>query len=478
MLFNSIAFLIFLPLVFAVHWLLPHRFRWILLLAASYYFYMSWNVKYVVLILFVTVISYIMAILIEESNSKLYKQLFLSITIVSCLGILFFFKYFNFFSQSLTRFLQLFALPIHPVTLKLMLPVGISFYTFQTLSYVIDVYRGTVSAEKHLGFYALFVSFFPQLVAGPIERTSNLLPQLKKERQFSYEQGMTGVRHIIWGFFKKVAVADIISPVVDQVFNDLPGYHGIDYFIVLCLFAVQIYCDFSGYSDIAVGTAKLLGIDLMKNFKSPYFSCSIQEYWSRWHISLSQWFRDYLYIPLGGSRCSKWKHYRNILVTFLVSGLWHGASGTYVLWGGLHGCIQVFEQILKKPLAKFKEKPVGRLFCSFAVFNFCNVGWILFRADSFTDSRYIFSHILDDVLSPSLYFRSGLGLSVMHTAFILIGILFVWIFDYVDSQRDAILAFGTIPKWGRCIIGYVLIVFVIAAAISGQGANQFVYFQF
>lgn len=334
MLFNSFAYAIFLPIVFALYWLLPHKYRWALLLVASYYFYMSWNVKYVGLILFTTIASYVAALLMEKYENKKAKKIVLLATAVLCLGVLFFFKYFNFVSSSVAELLSLISIQFSPLTLKLLLPVGISFYTFQTLSYVIDVYRGDVKAEHHFGYYATFISFFPQLVAGPIERTENLLPQIKAQHTFDYEQATYGLKLMAWGFFKKIVIADSLSVYVSKVYNAPQSFEGFALILATVFFTFQIYCDFSGYSDIAIGTAKLMGINLMTNFKSPYFSTSIKEFWSRWHISLSTWFRDYVYIPLGGNRVSKVRHALNLLITFLVSGLWHGANWTFVLWGG------------------------------------------------------------------------------------------------------------------------------------------------
>ncbi|MBQ4429881.1 MAG: MBOAT family protein, partial [Synergistaceae bacterium] len=280
MLFNSWQFGVFLPIVFALYWSLPHRFRWALILIASYWFYMSWNVKYVVLILFTTGISYIAAIMLERfRNNPHAKKLILTFTLLSCLGVLFVFKYFNFFAGAVADFLQMFALHLHPSTLKLLLPVGISFYTFQTLAYVIDVYRGNTKAEHHFGIYAAFISFFPQLVAGPIERTNNLLPQIKARHDFDYGQAVYGVKLMAWGFFKKLCVADVLAVYSDRVFNDVYNYRGFALILAAGFFTFQIYCDFSGYSDIARGCAKLFGIELMENFRSPYFSASIREFW-------------------------------------------------------------------------------------------------------------------------------------------------------------------------------------------------------
>ena len=322
MLFNSLAFAVFLPIVFILFWAMPQKHRWIVLLLSSYYFYMSWNVKYVVLILFTTVVSYVTALLMEKTEQKKTRRLLLVAALMASLGVLFVFKYFNFLSESLNAVFTRFAIPLHPITLKLMLPVGISFYTFQTLSYVIDVYKGEVKAEKHFGRYGAFISFFPQLVAGPIERTSNLLPQMNKEKfTFSYDNAAYGLKLMAWGFFKKLVIADNLAVYVDQIFNDVHYYSGFSVLLAVFFFTLQIYCDFSGYSDIAIGTARLFDIRLMTNFKSPYFSNSIREFWSRWHISLSTWFRDYVYIPMGGNRVSKLRNSFNLLVTFLVSGL-------------------------------------------------------------------------------------------------------------------------------------------------------------
>ena len=340
MLFNSLSYAIFLPLVFIIYWLLPNKYRWILLLIASYYFYMSWNAKYVFLIFITTFTSYLCAILTEKNRE--HKKLILTITLIVCLGILFVFKYFNFFFESINYLL---GNKLHSISLNLLLPVGISFYTFQTLSYCIDVYRGDIKAEKHFGYYATFVSFFPQLVAGPIERPDNLLPQLRKEKEFDYNKAVYGLKLMTVGFFKKIVVADNLAYYVDMVYNDLSYYQGFALVLAAFFFTIQIYCDFSGYSDIAKGSAKLLNIDLMDNFKTPYFSTTIKEFWSRWHISLSSWFKDYVYIPLGGNRCSKLRHYFNLLATFLVSGLWHGANITFVIWGGIHGLLQILEDI-------------------------------------------------------------------------------------------------------------------------------------
>lgn len=334
MLFNSVSYGIFLPIVFILYWLLPHRFRWGLLLVSSYYFYMSWNAKYVALIFITTFVSYVAAILVEKAKTRQGKLRIICLSALICLGILFYFKYFNFISQSFVDLMSLFAIQLNPLTINVLLPVGISFYTFQTLSYIVDVYRGEVKAERHFGHYATFISFFPQLVAGPIERTKNLLPQLKAEHRFDYRQASYGLKLMGWGFFKKLVIADVLAKYVQTVFTSPQEFQGFALVLASVFFSIQIYCDFSGYSDIAIGTAKLLGINLMTNFKNPYFSTSVKEFWSRWHISLSTWFRDYVYIPLGGNRKGVLRRNVNLMITFLASGLWHGTEWTFVFWGG------------------------------------------------------------------------------------------------------------------------------------------------
>ena len=335
MLFHSISFAVFLPVVFLLYWMGPVKCRWMLLLAASYYFYMSWNVKYAAFILAATFLSYISALFIEKTDSVRMKKGCLLLSGLLILGILFVFKYFNFFFEAIDMLADKCSISLHPITLTLILPVGISFYTFQTLSYVIDVYRGDIPAERHFGYFAAFVSFFPQLVAGPIERASNLLPQIKEKKEFQIQNAGYGARLMAVGYFKKVVLADTFAKYADVIFSDVYAYDGFALCMASLFFTFQIYCDFSGYSDIAVGTARLFGMELMENFKSPYCSVSIHDFWRRWHISLSTFFRDYVYIPLGGSRSGKIKKVRNLICTFLLSGLWHGADWRFVVWGGV-----------------------------------------------------------------------------------------------------------------------------------------------
>ncbi len=480
MLFNSFAFAVFLPIVFIIYWILPKKCQWLVILISSYYFYMSWNVKYVFLILLTTVISYVTAILLEKEKKERLRKLYLSVAFLFCLGVLFFFKYFNFISTSIAGVLQRFSINYSPFMVNVLLPVGISFYTFQTLAYVIDVYRGDVSAERHFGKYAAFISFFPQLVAGPIERTSNLLPQIKRENTFEYGQASYGLKLMVWGFFKKIVVADTLAVYVDAVYNNLYDYKGMVLGIATVLFTVQIYCDFSGYSDIAVGCAKLFGIDLMFNFKSPYFSSSVKEFWSRWHISLSTWFRDYVYIPLGGNRVSKWRHGLNLLITFLVSGLWHGAAWTYVIWGGVHGLAQVIENFFTKEKKKGQDKGRLRIGRMILVFIFVSFAWIFFRAQSLSDAAYVIRYTFSGIRHPMQYLKTGyhdLGLAkkTIATCIGMIGLL--GIYDALSLKYDVIECIGRWKVVLRWLLYLAIVLLILFGAPIGN-ASSFIYFQF
>lgn len=460
-----------MPVVFVLYWLLPHKYRWALLLVSSCYFYMSWNPNYIVLILSATVVSYLAGILLVKTEQPGQRKAILVSAVGICLSLLFFFKYFNFFSDSVVRLLGLFSIRLHPVTLKVLLPVGISFYTFQTLSYVIDVYRGKVKPEHHFGIYATFVSFFPQLVAGPIERTENLLPQISREKTFRYDQAAYGLKLMAWGFFKKLAIADVLGPLADQAYANLAGCSTLDLLAAVLCFALQIYCDFSGYSDIAIGSAKLLGIDLMTNFRSPYFAKSIREFWSRWHISLSTWFRDYVYIPLGGSRRGKGKTCRNLLITFLVSGLWHGANWTFVVWGGLHGLAQVLEKLLSKGKQRL---PVLR---QAGVFLFCCITWVFFRAESFSDAFCLLSELGQGLAGNGCWQFRVLQIDLPLLAQAAVSVALLGVFDYCSLKTDVIdwvSRRSPVVKWGI----YLLLIWLILCFMPVTGSSEFVYFQF
>ncbi len=484
MLFNSNAFYVFLPVVFAIYWMMPQKYRWGVLLVSSYYFYMSWNVKYVVLILLTTVVSYGTALLMERAQDRRKRKLCLAGALVICLGVLFFFKYFNFLSASVAAALQSLAIPVHEVALNLMLPVGISFYTFQTLSYVIDVYRGKEKVCHHFGKYAAFISFFPQLVAGPIERTGNLLPQIEREHDFDADKAIYGSKMIAWGFFKKIAVADAISEYVDVVYNGVSEFTGFPLVLATLFFTIQIYCDFSGYSDIALGVAKLFDIDLMTNFKSPYFSASIREFWSRWHISLSTWFRDYVYIPLGGSRRGKGRTRWNLLVTFLCSGLWHGANWTYVIWGLIHGLGQIAERAWNSLFPPKKgERSWWRVFITFF---FVSFAWIFFRANSLADAGYVVTHLLDGITNPLTYVISGYrayysagmvqGSRFLTLLLCVFCMLVLVLHDWLDLKESIWSRLGRLRKPVRYALYFLLLFLVLSSRQIGE--YEFVYFQF
>ena len=474
MLFNSWQFGIFLPLVFALYWSVPQRFKWLIILISSYWFYMSWNIKYVTLILFTTLISYTAALLLERFNKNMaMKKLILTSTLIACLGVLFTFKYFNFFSQSFIEFMSLFAIHLHPVTLKLLLPVGISFYTFQTLGYVIDVYRGNTGAEKHFGIYAAFISFFPQLVAGPIERTNNLLPQIKAYHEFNYDQAVYGLKLMAWGLFKKLVVSDNLAAEADKIFGSLYDYHGFTLILASMYFVIQIYCDFSGYSDIARGCSKLFGIELMHNFRSPYFASSIREFWSRWHISLSTWFRDYVYIPLGGNRVSRFRHNINLMITFMISGLWHGANWTFIIWGSLHGLAQIIENaFMKKRDDVHGFKWLLRVIC---VFLFCSFMWVFFRAQSLSEAMYIFTHMFSGISDIRSYLHADMAAKKIFMA----GGLIVAIYDYISlvKGQEAVNLLRDKSAFTRWLVYISLGLAVIIFSPKGA-ATEFIYFQF
>jgi len=488
MVFNSFEFLIFFPVVTALYFLLPKQLKWAMLLAASYYFYMSWNADLVFLILFTTIISYVSALIIEKKReNKALTRLCITVTLVASLGVLFFFKYFNFISSSVTGLLTSLGMDVPPVEFNLILPVGISFYTFQTLSYAIDVYRGTVKAERHFGYYALFVSFFPQLVAGPIERPDNLLPQLRADNRPSWRNTIGGLRKMLIGFFKKVVVADMLATYVNSVYNDAAGASGLGVVLATVMFAFQIYCDFAGYTDIAIGCAEIMGIRLMKNFNLPYTAQSIKEFWARWHISLSTWFRDYLYIPLGGNRCSKFRHQLNVMIVFLVSGLWHGAAWSFVIWGALHGSYQIIGYLTKPTRQKLLAKlgvpeDVGWLKFARQCFTFVlvNFAWIFFRANSFADLKLLISKLFTDWSLDASYFTvtfSSMNLTLIGG---LLALMSVIVMNRLDNSTMTTSGDGEVSISDGLRHAYIIWAVALAwmLLLVGDGASTFIYFQF
>ncbi len=487
MLFNSVQYLVFFSVIFMIYWAVPNKYRIPLILFGSYFFYMCWDAKYIVLIIGITLISYFGARILSGTQSSKVRKITLVVVCMLCLSTLFFFKYLNFTIDTVNRINSMFGISrMQLKNVSLVLPVGISFFTFQSMSYVIDVYRAQTKEEKNLITYATFVSFFPQLVAGPIERSSNLLPQIKSNHQFDYDSAMEGFFLIIWGMMKKVAIADIAAKYVDYVYLTPKEYKGFDLILAVVLFTIQIYCDFSGYTDIAIGSAKMLGISLMDNFRAPYFSKSVKEYWSRWHISLSTWFRDYVYIPLGGNRCSSIRRDFNLMITFLASGLWHGANWTFVVWGGLHGLAQVAENRLHSLVRRCEivNKNAGfrgwvlKISAWFVCFFFINLSWIPFRAGSISDAIYVLSNVfcVEHHSSHGLLFFKIL--ETKEIVIILINLLLLSIFDIVKKYKDPIKQYRKLPLLIKICIGYLIFADIMLVVFNGSGNNQFVYFQF
>ena len=475
MIFNSLAFAVFFPVVFLLYWAVHQKYRWIFLLLSSYYFYMSWNAKYAVILLLITGTTYFCARMIEQTIEKRRKQLWMWLGVSSSFVVLFFFKYFNFVSESIARVFQSFSIPMNPVTVRFLLPIGISFYTFKAVSYILDVYRGDMTSERHFGYYALYLSFFPDLVSGPIDRAKELLPQLKKEKVFYYDEGVYGLKLMLLGFIKKLVIADALTKYVDVIFNNVMNYRGLSFVIASFLFTFQIYCDFSGYSDIAIGAARLLGIELMDNFKSPYFAQSIKEFWSRWHISLSHWFRDYIYIPLGGNRVKKIRNNWNIFITFLVSGLWHGASWNFVIWGGIHGLFQVIENSIPSSLNKRKGlmRQVGLTIGTFLLVNFA---WIFFRANTWEDAVYFIRNMFVRwSISQAL---ADLGMSGKHVVRIGGILMSLLLFDYFNQQKDLLKEMGKLWLPLRWLLYFAIVLLIVVLKIHNGTSQQFIYFQF
>ena len=489
MLFNSLHYLIFLPIVVTLYYLLPHRWRWLLLLVASYYFYMSWKAVYAVLLVISTAVAYFTALGIDRTADPRRKKRLLWACLTVLLGILFTFKYFNFANASLQHVFTSLKIPLTMPVLDLLLPIGISFYTFQKISYVVDVYHGRVPAEKHFGIFAVYSCFFPQLVAGPIERARHLLHQFYEQHEFSCERATSGLMLILWGFFKKVTVADRLSLLVKAVYGDPHSYSGLPLLVATVFFSFQIYCDFSGYTDIAIGSARLLGFDLMANFRQPYFSRSIPEFWHRWHISLSTWFRDYLYIPLGGSRVVKWRWYYNLFITFLLSGLWHGANWTFAAWGAVHGSFMVLDSLFGPARdwlrARLAAKSAQTIFDGVNVgltFGLVAVAWIAFRAANFGDAWYIFTHLFSgarhwlDYGTASIQFR-GMGIMLPELIYSLVFTGMVVAYDLLDSRENVWERLKRSPRPVRWLADYGLLILVLFFAPYNQAQN-FIYFQF
>ena len=485
MTFNSWEFLLFYPIVALLYFVLPKKLKWPMLLVASYYFYMCYQANLVFLILGTTFISWAASNIIERTENKKTKKICLAVTLIVCLGVLFFYKYFNFLAGSVTSLIELFGGTPSPVVLNLILPVGVSFYTFQTLSYVIDVYRGDIKTERNFFFYALFVSFFPQLVAGPIERPGNLIPQLKEPKPWNNDDAIKGAKHMIVGFFKKVAVADLLSLYVNEIYNDVESATAIGVIIATAMFAVQIYCDFSGYTDIAIGCARIMGIRLMQNFNHPYTATTIKEFWSRWHISLSSWFKDYLYFPLGGSRCSKPRHLMNLFIVFLVSGLWHGAAWTYVIWGAIHGVYQIIgnltigkrNAILEK-IGLSKKHPAVIYARRVIVFVLVCFAWLFFRANTTADALYLVKVLFTGFEVGLAETLKIMNLDLTNILMCILSIATLIMIDHLLKYEDEIGGSYALTKNGTFIYYVWMIMFAWAILLSHDMSSTFIYFQF
>ncbi|MFC1828170.1 MBOAT family O-acyltransferase [Thermodesulfobacteriota bacterium] len=477
MLFNSFEFIFFFIAITAAYFLIPYRFRIWLLLAGSYYFYMRWKWNYIFLILAQTGINYYCGLKIGTSEVKKEKMFWLWTALTFSLGMLFFFKYYNFANDSAKAVFNAMGLSYLVPHLNIILPVGISFYTFQTLSYTIDVYRGRCEVEPHFGRFALFVSFFPQLVAGPIERANQLLVQFKRQNRFDLIRLTEGGKLIVWGMFKKVVIADRLAVYVDRVYAQPDLYSGASLAIATYFFAFQIYCDFSGYSDIAIGVARVLGYDIMQNFRLPYLATSIGDFWRRWHISLSTWFRDYLYIPLGGNRVGIEHWVFNIYIVFLLSGMWHGANWTFFAWGSLHGIFYLLEFGGKWFQKRFlPENPRFRTLMQpvriFVTFHLVLLAWVFFRAGSLSDAGLIVSRIFTDFGGP---FYLGASQLTTFLSICLIGLL---VFVQISQKRGWISIYFSVPRMPYQIRWAGYLGMLIGIALLGKSSNEFIYFQF
>ena len=512
MLFNSVAFLIFFPVVTTAYFLLPHRFRWMLLLGASCYFYMAFIPKYILILAITITVDYFAGLGLERFEGR-KKRWTLMASILTNIGMLAFFKYFNFANENLAMLAKFIGwnYPIH--SLSIILPIGLSFHTFQSLSYTIEVYRGRQKAEHHFGYLALYVMYYPQLVAGPIERPQNILHQLHTEQHFDYQRVADGLKWMAWGMFKKIVVADRMVLFVNPVYNDPTHHNGPALVFATLAFAIQIYCDFSGYSDIALGSAQVMGVKLMKNFNHPYFARSISEFWRRWHISLSTWFRDYLYIPLGGNRVTKPRWAFNLFITFLISGLWHGANWTYILWGALHGSylvLSILTEPLWKSLSAFlrvdKLPHLKIAISTLTTFSLVTFAWIFFRAASLRDALYIVGHLASGWPAYLAQSWHVLQVALENTAelgpYSIVNALFTILTPLTDESRTviALTAFALVilmvievlqyrgnvleqlhqkPVYLRRIVYASLLAVILIFGTSYASVQQaFIYFQF
>lgn len=486
MLFNSIDFVYFFVIASVLFYALKHKYRWLFLLASSYFFYMCWNPLYIILIAISTIVDYVVAIGIDKCTKQWNKKLLLWLSLFVNLGLLFYFKYYNFLAVNVEDLFSFIGLHITIPKEDFLLPVGISFYTFQTLSYTLDVYLGKRKPERHLGVFAVFVSFFPQLVAGPIEKSVDLLPQFRKKQSFKYENVFSGVRLMAWGFFKKIVIADRLAIYVDQVYNNPSAdyLNSVHFLIAGVFFAFQIYCDFSGYSDIAIGGARVLGFNLTLNFRSPYFSKSITELWTRWHISLMLWIREYLFMPLTMALRNSGPFFTTyaLILTFVIVGVWHGANWTFIVFGLIHGSILSIESFAKRyintdsmPLPKYM-KSLGNVFYTFIIWS---ATLIIFRSNTLSDSYLIFSEIFSLKFSyfSAETFNTFIQLfPAKHLGVSFFSLVVLMIIEYLHANKRFMPMFTNLPiylRWSSYLaIGFITVVFAI------NNEAQFIYFQF
>jgi D-alanyl-lipoteichoic acid acyltransferase DltB (MBOAT superfamily) len=468
--FNSLDFLIFLPFVLGLYWIFEKKKQNLLLVLASYFFYGWWDSRFLLLIFLSTVIDFWAGYKISNCSRKNMRRFYLGFSLLGNLGCLAFFKYYNFFSHSLASFLSSFGVQSDFATLNIILPVGISFYTFQTLSYTLDIYRKNLKPTRDFIAFAAFVSFFPQLVAGPIERAGNLLPQFTRKRCFSVEESSDALRLILWGYFKKVVIADNLALIVEKGYP-INNIHGGMAIVATYAFAFQIYADFSAYSNIARGLARLFGFKLMINFKTPYFSSSPVEFWKRWHISLSTWFRDYVYIPLGGNRSSKNRHRINLIITFLTSGLWHGANSTFLAWGLFHGLLILpFNQNKRKKKSSSQASPLKKTLKVFFTFHLILIGWVLFRGESLAHCLNLYHAMFTWLLNPeSFIFKGSLKMILL--------LLLMLLLEFITQHRNHPLEVSDWSPLKRWALEFIILFLIL---FFGQFRSQvsFIYFQF
>ncbi len=475
MIFNSLTFLVFAAIFVPVYFILKGKPRILWSLAGSYLFYGWWDWRFLSLIIISTIVDFILGKKIAAMEEQTARKRMIWLSVVLNLGFLGFFKYFNFFTDTFVEMMQGFGLNPSVHTLNIILPVGISFYTFQSMSYTIDVYRRQLEPEPDFFRFATFVAFWPQLVAGPIVRASDFLPQFKTDKYWNWERFASGMTQVLWGFFKKVAVADSLAPFVDQCWAEPMAFTSVNLWIAVFFYAFQIYCDFSGYSDIAIGSARILGFTFMDNFRTPYFSQNFSEFWRRWHISLSSWLRDYLYIPLGGNRGSKFMMYRNNMLTMLLGGLWHGANWTFVFWGFLHGLYLIAQRLLGKPFGRVMKAlrlpAVLKAGINIAlVFFFTNLAWIFFRSPNFS--------VATDIISSMASFEGFNFVSVMNKFIVMKGFFLIALLLTVEiSNLKMEWVEVAVQRPAFRVVSYAVLLWLIAF-FGTFGNNAFIYFQF